>query len=258
MQVDLALRCCNFKDINPVICGYQKCEKGHSCGPAVREHYLMHYVISGKGIFEREGKEYHIKSGQIFLIRPFEITIYKADMKDPWTYQWIGFDGEKCDELLDKTRFRNACVLDAFECGAIFHNMISTENEEKKEVYLLGKIYEMLFILAKDVEAKKEDYVQRAIDYIDNRYASEITISKVASSLNIDRRYLSRIFTHKVGVSPQKYLVNVRMKKASQLLSERGLNVGEAARSVGYSDPYNFSKIFKKTLGVSPSYYKII
>ena len=132
-------------------------------------------------------------------------------------------------------------------------------NGENKEIYILGKLYELLYILAKDVPIKKvlsSDYVQRAIDFLEAKYASDVTISKVAVALNIDRRYLSRIFSHKVGVSPQKYLVNIRMKKALNLISEKGLNVAEAARSVGYSDQYNFSKIFKKTIGFAPSYYK--
>jgi len=259
VEIDLAINNYNFKDINPSACGYQQCESSHSFGPAVREHYLIHYVKSGKGTFEQGGKIHHIKSGQIFLIRPFEITFYQADIENPWTYYWIGFNGEQCETLLKKTGLNNSCVLTTFECGEIFENMVSAINDENKEVYLLGKIYELLHTIAKDVPIKKplsSDYVKRAIDYLDANYSTEVSISKLAGALNIDRRYLSRIFSHKVGVSPQKYLVNIRMEKAANLLAERGLNVGEAARSVGYSDQYNFSKLFKKTLGVSPSLYK--
>lgn len=244
-----------FKDINPIDCGFEECSKGHSYGPAVREYYLIHYVINGKGIFVRGGKENMIEKGQIFLIRPFEITFYKADDKTPWTYQWIGFDGLACADFLGSEQ----AVYDAKECAKLFEDMFLVKDEINKEIFITAKIYELLFILGKKYSIKKnikDGYVKRAIDMFESKYMHDISIDGVASSLNIDRRYLCRLFTNEVGMSPQKYLVNLRIKKAVALLSERGLTVDEAAKSVGYRDQFNFSKMFKKVMGVSPSFYK--
>lgn len=65
---------------------------GHSFGPAVREYFLLHYVVRGKGIFRRGKREYTLQAGEIFVIRPGEVTYYEADMRDPWEYMWAGFD----------------------------------------------------------------------------------------------------------------------------------------------------------------------
>ena len=70
-------------------CGWQKCEPGHSFGPAVRPHYLFHLVLSGRGVYERGGCRYEVRAGQGFLILPGESTCYSADRTEPWEYQLL-------------------------------------------------------------------------------------------------------------------------------------------------------------------------
>ena len=66
--------------------------------------------------------------------------------------------------------------------------------------------------------------------------------------------YISKIFKSEMGESPIHYLIRVRMEKAKALLeSGASLSIGEIAEKVGYEDAYHFSKLFKKTYGVSPS-----
>ena len=73
--------------------GYQKCEPLYTWGPGIRNHYLIHYVITGKGYFKVHGKTYELKSGDCFLVYPNQEILYYADQKDPWVYCWIGFSG---------------------------------------------------------------------------------------------------------------------------------------------------------------------
>ena len=64
---------CNIK---PVIAGFEDCSPGHFFGPAVRNHWLIHYVTSGIGYFEIEGKQYTVPSGSMFVIPPYIETFY--------------------------------------------------------------------------------------------------------------------------------------------------------------------------------------
>lgn len=70
-----------YNGINPIQCGFESCEKGHFFGPAIRTHWLIHFVESGKGIFRINNKEYTVKSGEMFVIPPFVETYYEADQK---------------------------------------------------------------------------------------------------------------------------------------------------------------------------------
>lgn len=67
------------RSVKVYYCGREDCEKGHFFGPAVRSHQLIHFVLKGKGIYRTEYGEYEIKEGEAFLIRPGEVTYYRAD-----------------------------------------------------------------------------------------------------------------------------------------------------------------------------------
>ena len=83
----------HFIDLNLYQFGWEKCEPLHSFGPYIRNHYLFHYVISGKGVLKANEQEYAISAGSGFLICPKQITSYIADQQEPWEYAWIEFDG---------------------------------------------------------------------------------------------------------------------------------------------------------------------
>ena len=87
-------------DIYPVQYGEEQCNRNHSFGPCVRSNYLLHYVYSGKGIFQTENNTYHLHKGQMFLISPNQLTYYKADDSDPWLYRWIEFNGSMSQSIL--------------------------------------------------------------------------------------------------------------------------------------------------------------
>ncbi len=81
-------------------CGTEKCLPKHSFGPVVRDHYLIHFVLEGKGRYIVNGKQYNLKKNQGFLICPNVLTYYEASESNPWTYMWIGFHGLKAKNYL--------------------------------------------------------------------------------------------------------------------------------------------------------------
>ena len=91
---------------------------------------------------------------------------------------------------------------------------------------------------------------------INNNYSSNIKISDIARHVGLNRSYFSNLFTKTLGVSPQEYLLSLRIEKACNLLEDFGLTIGEISMRVGYMDQLTFSKIFKKTKGVSPKLYR--
>lgn len=95
----------NYLDLRPYQSGYADNDANASFGPAVRNHYLFHYVISGAGSLTSnapDGTEYHfhIHSGQGFMIFPSQVTTYYADQQYPWEYVWIEFDGMLAPEII--------------------------------------------------------------------------------------------------------------------------------------------------------------
>ena len=91
---------------------------------------------------------------------------------------------------------------------------------------------------------------------INNNYSSNIKISDIAKYVGLNRSYFSNLFTKTLGISPQEYLLSLRIEKACTLLEDLQLTIGEVSIKVGYTDQLTFSKIFKKTKGVSPKLYR--
>lgn len=261
---DLLISNKKFREINPVVAGWEDCRKGHAFGPAIREYYLIHYVISGRGIFQRKNQTFTVEKNSMFVIRPHEMTFYKADSEEPWSYIWIGFEGSLTEELLRTTDLKDdLSILYAPYLRDFFIGIKSAEHlNASAEIFLCGRIFEMFSVL-QEAHFKKNQparssslYVKYAEDYLKANYTKPLKISKLADMLGIDRRYLCRIFNRVTGETPQKYLMNIRLKKAAELLGTGLYSVGEVSRSSGYEDIYNFSKMFKKMYGVSPLSYK--
>ncbi|TQK63002.1 iron complex transport system substrate-binding protein [Brevibacillus sp. AG162] len=98
--------------------------------------------------------------------------------------------------------------------------------------------------------------VVQAVRYIEEHYAEAFTLDDFAALLNCSPRSLQRTFKAQLAVGPIDYLIQVRIQKAQELLRQTNLGLKEVAESVGYTDSYYFSRIFKKYTGFSPSVYK--
>ena len=95
----------NSVELYLAYCGREICEAGHTYGPATRQEYLLHYVVSGKGTFTANGKTRELGPHDAFLIMPDETTIYRADAAEPWSYVWAAFDGIRAYECLEHAGF---------------------------------------------------------------------------------------------------------------------------------------------------------
>ena len=242
----------DFKDINPVTVGYEECKPLHEYGPAMRNYYLIHFIFEGKGVFYYDDKEVEVNKHQYFLIKPDKVTLYRADEKEPWKYLWIGFTGEIAKRF-DNIELVGNIDYHIFE--EVF-NVASNDFEgwkDMKEEYLVTIIYKILA----DLNSKKEyrmHYARKAENYIKTMYMQDITVEKIAEILSLDRRYLSRIFKNRYGVTMQEYLINTRIEASKKLL-DSGYSVSQTCAMCGYKDQFNFSKMFKKKCGISPNKY---
>lgn len=238
-----------YSGLNPVQFGYENCERSHFFGPAIRTHWLIHFVVSGTGIYRIKDKTYNVEAGEMFVIPPFEETYYEADSENPWSYIWIGFTSK------EKLPFELSDVVNCPEAANIFNSMKSCENYHAgRSAFLSARLWDLFALLSRE-EKSLHDYVQKALECIHSEYMMDITVEEIARRLNLERTYFSVLFKKKMGISPKKYLLNYRMDIASYLIMKKDVPISVVACSVGYSDLFTFSKMFKRHFGVSPSNY---
>lgn len=245
-------------------CGHEKCNPSHSFGPAIRPHYLIHYILKGKGVYYENGHVHTLKAGNGFLITPGQITTYTADSSDPWEYCWIGFDGYEAETILkncgllentlifyvDNNELGN-CLLNLNE---VFHNLAGNEYT------YLSYLYQCFSCIMQKKEIKPQQYtdtyLKKAIEYFKQNYSYPIKIADVAKYIGIDRTYLYKIFMVNKKVSPMQYLLTYRLQVASHLLRETEFSVSEIAYSCGFKDTPAFNKHFKKHYNATPTAFR--
>ncbi len=245
-------------------CGWQKCEPGHSFGPAVRPHYLFHLVLSGRGIYERGGCRYEVRAGQGFLILPGESTCYSADRTEPWEYCWICFGGSEAAGILRECGLGEDNLIYADKSGGLLRRELmqlvySFEHAGVNNYMLLGRLYLSLSHMVQKQpsgESIAQEYVNRATDFIHNNFGYEIGVAEIARAVGIDRTYLYRIFRRLAGQSPKEYLTGFRLRMAAGMLKETGLPVTEIALSCGFREVSLFDRQFRAAYGCTPRHYR--
>ena len=248
-------------------CGYENCAPGHSYGPVMRNGYLIHYILSGCGIYKARGKIFHLKEGDAFLICPEELIYYEADRKQPWSYTWIGMQGIKVKGYLERTSLLKSLVFhyDQDDRMRLCHEKMFEADQIKnnKDLIMNSIMYEYLFLLARkfpgglpEENKKKAGYVDEALKYIESAYCDPITVQDIADYLSINRSYLSRLFKALTGISIQDYLLDYRIRQACILLKNSDLSIRTIAHSVSYMDALYFSRLFHRKKGMTPSEYR--
>ena len=260
----------NYSDYDDICLheiGMQRCFPGYGYGPAIRSRYVLHYVLSGKGVLKLQDNTFNVKAGECFLLPINEQTFYQADMDEPWYYVWIHCDGQKAVDFMRRLSLNSDSPVFTpshanNRLSEFFRNFF---NYPYDEFYCMGNLYqlfgEMLHCSPEvpppfSVETQNLQYIKKTIDYIALHYSRKITVSELADLCGLNRSYLTKLFKDATGYSPQQYLIRYRMKRAKALLHESTMPIQTVALSVGYSDPFSFSKAFHGYAGMSPSQYR--
>lgn len=264
----------NFVDLSLYQYGWEHCAPSHSYGPAARNHYLFHYVISGTGLLmsnDSSGRTntYQIRSGQGFMIFPKQINTYIADETLPWEYSWIEFDGLKVKEALETAGLTMDSPIyhsNVRDLSAELKNemLYIAQHSDQSPFHLIGHLYLFLDYLTRSSSSRRllqggrmrDFYIKEAISYIEQNFQNDISVEDIAKFCSLNRSYFGKIFRDALGKSPQEFLINYRMSKAAELLKLTELSIGDISNAVGYPSQLHFSRAFKKIHGISPRQWR--
>ncbi len=264
----------NFIDMGLYQFGWEQCDPSHSFGPAARNHFLFHYVISGTGLLmamnsSGESVQYSIKSGQGFMLFPQQICTYIADSKIPWEYAWIEFDGLRVKQTIEmaglninnpvyKARYKDIAQTMKEEMLYIINH------KDASPFHLIGHLYIFIDALLRSSNSTqitkgntlRDFYIKEAISYIEQNFQNEITIEDIAKFCGLNRSYFGKIFHENIGKTPQEFLISYRMTKAAELLKLTDLQVADIGNAVGYPNQLHFSRAFKNVYGKPPRQWR--
>ncbi|GIO15536.1 AraC family transcriptional regulator [Cohnella xylanilytica] len=138
-----------------------------------------------------------------------------------------------------------------------------TVYEQLLQEETLGGMHELTLRFLEECERhdqnqsyRPQSYAEQARAIIISQYAEDISLQTVADSINVNSSYLSRVFKQETGENFINFLTKIRIEKAQSLLKDKNIRIYEVANRVGYPNTTYFSKLFKKTTGLSPEEYR--
>lgn len=256
-----------FVDMNLYQFGWERCAPLHHYGPAIRNHFLFHYIISGKGQLDTNEQIYELKAGQGFLLCPGQISSYYADKDDPWVYTWVEFDGLRARECMTLAGLseQQPVYSPIGSDNQIEKCMIGLlDNADRAPIRLIGQGLILLDEIVQTSKTKitagnkrlRDFYMKEATNYIDANFQRDVSIEEIAQACGLNRSYFGRLFKDTMGESPQQFLLHYRMSKAAELLKSSKISIAEVGRSVGYENQLHFSRAFKSVFGIPPMEYR--
>lgn len=260
----------NFVDLGLYQYGWEQCDASHSYGPAARNHFLFHYVISGTGTLmadnaRGETETYQIKSGQGFMLFPHQINTYIADKTLPWEYVWLEFDGLRVKEAVEMAGLSLNSPVYRANSKELAKEMMSemlyiAQHADSSPFHLIGHLYLFLDYLTRSAASMniikagrlRDFYIKEALSYIEQNFQNDISVEDIAAICGLNRSYFGKIFRDTVGKSPQEFLMSYRMAKAAELLKLTTLSINDIGNAVGYPNQLHFSRAFKNIYKISP------
>lgn len=263
----------NFVDLGLYQFGWEQCQPAHSYGPAARNHYLFHYVISGTGTLIAQdsrgmGQTCQIKSGEGFMLFPHQISTYTASESLPWEYVWLEFDGLRVREAIARAGLSQDKPVYHARFHDIKEEMVSemmyiVEHRESSPFHLIGHLYLFLDCLSRSnaqffvTRNKLSDfYIKEALSFIELNFQNPISVEDIAAACGLNRSYFGKIFRQNIGRSPQEFLIAYRMTKAAELLKLTALSIADIGNAVGYPNQLHFSRAFKSIYHIAPRQWR--
>lgn len=264
---------------NPLLSQLHICSLGYY--PNARGHYsyrkkglpenFLFYCVDGSGFYKVGDKKWEVGPNQFFMLPQHVEHAYGSSDDNPWSIYWIHFGGDQLPHF-NKLQAVQKHVKPYFvknngEILGLFNKIYkalelgySTDNLIFANMclpnFLAHFIYNSKHTTITPTDKDKMDCVDSAILYMQEHINENISLQELSSHYNYSASRFSSLFKQKTGYAPIDYFIQMKMQKASQQLDFTNSSVKDIALSMGFDDPYYFSKRFRKIIGLSPKQYR--
>lgn len=235
--------------------------------------YILIYCVKGSGWYSDFGERHEVKENQYFIIPKGAPHVYASNNSDPWTIYWVHFAGKEAgifgDGSIAPQQIQPGLTSRITDRNNLFEEIFLTLSDSyaiDNLRYASSLLYTLLATFrylknfrrynSEERRIDTTDVVNMAVRYMKENMEKPMTLSELASFIGYSTSQFSLIFRTRTGRSPLNYFNMLKIQHACQLLETTSLKINQICSKVGIDDSYYFSRLFSKTVGVSPKRYR--
>jgi AraC-like DNA-binding protein len=249
--------------------------------PAAAGHYvhrktgaaewILIFCTQGRGKVIFDDRIWPVTRGTMVLLPPGKAHTYYADDDQPWDIFWVHFSGNRVGEYLPQEANSDSIVVQT-RTNREDMAMLMSQFWEMIRTLSGGFSYTAVFYAAQILSATLayltfhspqaqttpigNEHVTQAIQYVYDHLDSKLSLHVLATQINVSPSYLNRVFQANVGSSVTQFVTKIKLQQAEHYLIDSTLSVQQIAQRLGFTDPYYFSRVFKRNLSISPRAYR--
>jgi AraC-like DNA-binding protein len=231
--------------------------------------HILIYCTDGCGWFAADGqKRTLVQKGSVFVLPANQAHSYGADGGDPWSIYWVHYQGDYASFYLDEfppNSVHRITPEKFHRIEGMFHEGFSVLEKGyflTNIIYvsqILAQLLSFMFIFkgqqhisSQNQHVTMDRVIQIMIDHLDKT----LSLQELSKQINLSKPHLSQLFKKHTGYSPIDYFLRLKIQRACQYLDLTDESLKEISAKLGFTDPYYFSRLFSKIMGIPPSRYK--
>ena len=240
--------------------------QGHVHRPEGYYWNQLLYSVKGQGCLKTDTNTITLSEGWFFFL-PNGIPHEYFPLTETWEVRWTVFDGYAWPQITRELGLTRPICIKPDDCTTlekIYNKMFVAQKTDKVfgDYTCSGLIYEYLLEFYRQANKKasggtdKSELLMPVLNYIDDHFAEDFSVTTLAELAEISPQHLCRIFKETLHMRPMEYITYRRLGEAKNLLRHSEYSVAEIASKCGYPDPSYFSTVFRRYETVSPAEYR--
>ncbi|MDD2797698.1 MAG: AraC family transcriptional regulator [Bacteroidales bacterium] len=233
--------------------------------------FILIYCVEGLGWFEVDGIRHNVSSDHFFILPKNKAHLYGSNKKKPWTIYWIHFDGEKADFFstgFDKPTHispeKNSRIEERLNLFEEMYSTLRNGYSKGNLDYSISSLFHFLGSLKfmgayRDSASSKQserDITDNVIHFMRENIHKRLSLKEISEFSGLSVSHFSSIFVKKTGYSPSNYYSQLKIQNACHYLDFSDMKISQIASLIGFDDPFYFSRVFTKTMEISPTEYR--
>ena len=227
---------------------------------AVYPYYRIYLIKEGQAEIEMNGGHVILEPGWLYFLPAFQVA--RVKLHSPLTHYYLHFISNAEPEfynLMDNCSFLNKIPYTE-ELETIFKIALKNRlQRNEKEIFQIDAAFRLLlapFIVPDFFKLPENERIVEVVNYINTNMQENITVEKMAQIAGYNRSHFCVIFKNLFKVSPKEYVLQLKIKKAQELMMNTSLSISEISDRLGFYNCSYFTRVFKAKTNLSPSEYR--